>query len=454
MLKDLAKKLIVKPNLLLETGGEQSLQVDSFVRKVNSHIRHYAIEQSDYFDEDDWRDIQLSKLKHILEHAASSVPYWNEKFKAIGFNPARLESLEDIRNIPIVTRKELKKIAVDRLLSSTVPHYRAVKFATSGSTGEPFLFYRDAYQIITREEDVVYEFRLAGADNQKPLLIIGLPTHIWLDRWGTRFNAEYIYNAHLRKNILYPYIEREKPLFLYGSPALLSQFADLAAKDHRHFSFEIVKYIGESMEDSMKEMIQNVLGGVICGSYGAKECSLIAAECRKGRYHLLPWLNVIEVADSEGHSVAPGSEGRLIVTNLENEVMPFIRYDIGDRGMLHPDPCSCGMKTSTITFTGRDSGMIELPSGEAIMVLYVLRIIAEKFHSEILRFQTEHRSPTEIVFRFVPSEKFSEKSEKKLKELFDGMFKKQITCILERTDNIFPNKEGKIPLFIESFKAE
>ena len=70
---------------------------------------------------------------------------------------------------------------------------------------------------------------------------------------------------------------------------------------------------------------------------------LLGAECERHEgLHLTAEQTLLEIVDDEGHPVAPGTEGNVVVTDLYNYGMPFIRYRIGDVGSLDRSACACG----------------------------------------------------------------------------------------------------------------
>ena len=78
--------------------------------------------------------------------------------------------------------------------------------------------------------------------------------------------------------------------------------------------------------------------------------------------------------DDKGKPVPVGGEGRILVTNLHNYAMPFIRYDIGDVGALSDKACPCGRGLPLLAkLTGRTTDFIRTRSGGVIpgMALHI-----------------------------------------------------------------------------------
>ena len=69
----------------------------------------------------------------------------------------------------------------------------------------------------------------------------------------------------------------------------------------------------------------------------------VATECEQHEgLHLNMEYGITQVLNEQDEPVAPGTEGRIVCTGLENLSMPLIRYDTGDIGKILPDRCPCG----------------------------------------------------------------------------------------------------------------
>lgn len=86
----------------------------------------------------------------------------------------------------------------------------------------------------------------------------------------------------------------------------------------------------ETLQPFMRTCVEHVFGKNLSNCYGSREVGLVAGEAVDGRMYVFDFANHIEVVDDEGRQVAPGQEGRVLVTCLFNYAMPLIRYEIGD----------------------------------------------------------------------------------------------------------------------------
>ncbi len=406
----------------------------------------WALQQTDNFSQTDWEMVQIRKINEIVNFAKEHTSYYATFFKNVGEGNHRVE----FKNIPITTRGTIKELPLAQFLAGSAPPRRLLLNSTSGSTGEPLSFYQDALELAIRTVAFYEELRFNGAP-KGPAAIVGLSTHYYLQKIGKQFLGSQIEEEKSRKRVFYHWVSEVEPKILIITPALLRRLAHFSKKDGVSLKFEHILYRGEHIDPQEITNLSKFFGGKIFSSYGTRECSMIAFQCKHGSKHLVPWLNYVEIVGNNGESLPCNSEGNMVVTYFFNRVMPFIRYDIGDRGIIHSEPCPCGRQTKTITFTGRAGGSIETPSGKSVMLLAISSAIAKNFHDEITRYQLEQTAPDKLIFRFIPSARYTPAAGERLIKKLRSLFYNEIACELDKVAEILPNTEGKTPIFIKSF---
>jgi phenylacetate-CoA ligase len=98
----------------------------------------------------------------------------------------------------------------------------------------------------------------------------------------------------------------------------------------------------EKLLDSRRSVIEDAFNAKVFDYYGSREIGAIAAECEEHNGYHISAENIVLESIRDGESTSFGEEGAVIVTNLRNYGMPFIRYQIGDVGKLSDEKCSCG----------------------------------------------------------------------------------------------------------------
>ena len=103
--------------------------------------------------------------------------------------------------------------------------------------------------------------------------------------------------------------------------------------------------MAESLTPDRRRLISEYFEAPIINRYGLREFgfwSLQNCEASPDGFHINTELVTPEVLRDDGSLAAPGESGQLVLTNLSNYAMPFIRYATGDRAALAADPCACG----------------------------------------------------------------------------------------------------------------
>jgi phenylacetate-CoA ligase len=86
--------------------------------------------------------VQSGKLRKLLQHASSKVPYYRQLFESIGLKPAALRLPQDFAQIPVLS-KDILRDRKEELLAEPVDRQKLKWNASGGSTGEPVQFYQD-----------------------------------------------------------------------------------------------------------------------------------------------------------------------------------------------------------------------------------------------------------------------------------------------------------------------
>jgi len=155
---------------------------------------------------------------------------------------------------------------------------------------------------------------------------------------------------------------------------------------------------GESLTRAMRRHIEDAFGCVVVDSYGASEFLALASPCRCGRLHLNSDWAILESVDGDGRPVPDGQLGATsLLTNLANHLQPLVRYDLGDRILVHAEDCACGSPFPVIDVHGRHDETLRLVSqGRQVSVppLAVCTVLEEE--AGLADFQVVQRGPAEI----------------------------------------------------------
>ena len=100
------------------------------------------LERNQWLSPDELQQLSWQKLKTLLDHAYTHVPFYRQRFQEIGLTAQDIRTEEDFRQIPLLTKDDIRE-NTDLLLATNYAKDKMTRKATSGSTGVPLVLYRD-----------------------------------------------------------------------------------------------------------------------------------------------------------------------------------------------------------------------------------------------------------------------------------------------------------------------
>ena len=233
-----------------------------------------------------------------------------------------------------------------------------------------------------------------------------------------------------------------KPEFLYTMPSNLDGL--LQVFERRGVRLSSLRRIftgGEVLEDSLRERARDILGVEIRDNYGSTE-GFIAWQCPAGSYHINAEHVAVEIVDESGRQVAPGQMGKVLITTLENRLMPLIRYEIGDYAIASNDACGCGRSLPVMgRVMGRGINLFRLPGGRLISPWPLVGPL--KARSEIRQFQIVQETHDHYLVRYVSDRELDREAQHEIRAGFGKILEIEVTVSFERMDSIPRTAGGK-----------
>jgi phenylacetate-CoA ligase len=319
-------------------------------RKTLRYIAEY--ERNQWLPADDIAQLQWRKLKRLLEHCYREVPYYRRRWNEVGATPDDIRSLADYARLPILTKKDIRE-NFDELVASSWRGRLLLK-ATGGSTGEPLRF---GYTRESNERRTAIMWRgyaWAGARMGRRTLYlwggsVGTPprTKLLKDRlYHAAFGRRMLDSFRMTEANIAEYadaIDAYRPQIIVAYVGPLVRLAQWMLDTKRQvFRPESILCGAEALHETQREIVQRAFGCPVYNTYGCREFMLIASECerRDGLHVNADHLLVETGAARDVDGVAGAAD--IIITDLHNEGMPFIRYVNGDLATPTADTCPCG----------------------------------------------------------------------------------------------------------------
>ena len=391
------------------------------------------------------------EFQHHVHRSLARFPYYAERVKAHRGSVPRPGERIRPEELPVWTREMQREFFAQQERPADAAYMRQ----TSGSTSTPVRYYatRESYEWRTAVMDRVYSWAHAqegirslhvwGADpypqagfhRVKRRVHLLLQQRHFLDAFQDFGDDEMAACCEM--------INRIKPHAIVGYTSMLVDIARYA-RERQALSWKARTMVttAEGLMPGQRELLQDVLASEVFDSYGAREVMNIASECEKHQGMHLSWDNLrTEIVDASGNPVAPGTEGRVVVTDLHNAASPIIRYEVGDIGSMWPDqPCACGRPFPRIArIEGRLNDVIRTPHGTINQIWF--GIVVRDF-SWILGWQVVQSQLDRVLFRLVTSRELTP-------ELLDPFLAKlrvrlgDMAIDFERVDEISRRPNGK-----------
>jgi len=319
------------------------------------------------------KKFQERLLKENLLYLKNYSGFYSELFEKNKIDIAKINTIEDLRHIPVTTKDDIQKrnndfICVDK---NKILDY----ITTSGTLGDPVTFAMTDKDLTRLAYNEYISFVCAdGSSND----VYQLMTTI--DR---RFMAGMAYFLGLRKlgagiirvgngipELQWDSIKRFSPTTLIAVPSFILkiiEYAESNSIDYRNSSLKKAVCIGEPLRNT--DFSLNLLGSRIkekwdlklYSTYASTEMSTAFTDCSEGiGGHHHPELIITEFLNENNEPVREGEEGELTITTLGIEGTPLLRFKTGDICNYHSEPCKCGRNTILLgPIVGRKNQMIK-----------------------------------------------------------------------------------------------
>lgn len=283
-------------------------------------------------------EIQLRKLNILLKREKERGGFYR-------FLPDRLDTLEDLRRLPFTTEKDLIREGHRMVLTSQSEIERVRSQETSGTAGKAKRVYYSA-----KDNERTVSFFAAGLSE---LVFPGEKVMVCMPFSGNRGLGELIAEAVGRlKGIplaagtgrsygeLLDILDVERPQVFVGMPVPLLSLLRLRPEN----SLVRALVSADACPDTVRKEIEARLGTRLYPHYGSREIGLggaVTCPAFEGM-HLRENDLIAEIVDEEGRVLPRGEWGELVLTSIEADAMPLIRYRTGDITRILPEPCPCG----------------------------------------------------------------------------------------------------------------
>lgn len=370
------------------------------------------------------------------------------------------KTVEKWEDLPILNKQNLQKPLEERLSKGyTIKNVYLNK--TSGSSGTPFVFAKDKYCHALTWTSIFMRFGWYKIDFNHSLQarFYGIPmdfigyqkerikdflTHrfrfpvfdlsdVVLEKFFQKFKTkkfDYI-NGYTSSIVLFAkYLEQKNIILNEVCPSLKACFVT-----------------SEMLFESDKKLLEKQFGIPIINEYGASELDLIAFENPKGEWQINAETLFVEILDDNNNVLPYGEEGRIVITSLFNKAHPFIRYEIGDIGIL--DEKSTPQKPILKKLIGRTNDIAILPSGKkspGLTFYYVTKSIIED-DGNVKEFIIKQTQLDSFEIEYVSDSELNKTQIQKIEKAISLYLESNLNFTFSRKTVLKRSKSGKLKQF-------
>ncbi len=338
------------------------------------------------------KNLQISESEYqkFIEEKRNEIVQFHFDNNTFYKNLVGNAAISEWNNLPILTKKNLQVPLQERLSKGFEKNIYINK--TSGSSGDPFIFAKDKFSHALTWYSNIYRFGWFGIDFNSsfqarfygiPLDKFGYYKERFKDFLAKRYRFPIFDLSDVVLEGILKQFQQKKFDYINGYTSSVVLFAkflqskNIVLKDVCP-TLKVCMVTSEMLFDDDKILLEKYLGIPIVNEYGASELDLLAFQNPKGEWQVNSETLFIEILDENNQPIPNGTSGKIVVTSLYNKAHPFIRYEIGDIGIL--DEKSTWKKPLLKQLIGRTNDVAILPSGKkspGLTFYYVTKSIIE-----------------------------------------------------------------------------
>lgn len=392
----------------------------------------------------------------ILAYAYRNVRHYKRLFDSKRIEPNAITNMNDLSQIPITTRRDIQRLHIDDITSAQVNLRHCRRILTSGSSGRPLMVYRTRWEDNLIDAGWARGFLENGASiwdrNADYNAFLGLPKR-WFEHFGIWRRSTIPRLADPMEQIRV--VKRIRPTIIRGNPFEIVNLAlTIRREGIEGITPRLVFTMGSLLDGERRGLIESVLKTKVFDYYGTTEVGCVAWECSERRgYHINSDTVVLEVTNNKGEPARTGESGRIVCTGLLSFAMPFIRYDLGDVGIVSDESCPCGRGLPLLAhLEGRafdyfisSDGKLHSPGSIHSRLKHIPGIEQYKVIQE---------SETEVTAQIVPDKHYSRETDEAFERIFKAILGEDARIRVETVTEVPCEPSGKVQSIVSKLKKE
>lgn len=414
------------------------------LRKATSHFEELKLEYSmdpiAYAEKWKWAIAQF--------HLTNNPLY---KAKALG-------KVDTWEHLPILSKADFQIPLNDVITPGWKDSY--YKGKTSGSSGNPLFFAKDKYCHALTWANIFDLYGRYGIDYGRslqarfyamPLEALGKSVERVKDYLSGRIRFVIHDMSDKRIEEFLTTFRKKSFKYIYGytnSLILLARYLKRESIVLNSICPSLKVCIATSevctLED--KKLMESSFGVPVINEYGSSEVSIIAFGDQEKDWRISGELLHVEVLDNDNRPLPPGQVGKIVVTSFFNKAMPFIRYEVGDRGAIVYDDKNRPLLKQLY---GRLNDTLRLPSGKVVpgfTFYYVTKAMMDRIPG-LREYNIKQTAVDTLEFDLVMDSTMDDRSEEGLRRLALKYLEPGMKIHFNKVEKIVRTPSGKMKHF-------
>lgn len=371
--------------------------------------------------------LQYQRLQDLVKYARQHSPYYQTAL-------AGLPEQFALSDLPIMTKSQIMaqfdQLVTDPQVSLALcqefmqdPENRRRKLldrymiaTTSGSTGEPLIAVLDSlalslfvYMGSTRLipsyrqflKMLLKGFKIANIVSDQGFFMGNGSLHQNIARVKQPDKLMRVFDVLDPIDEIVAGLNDYQPLAMHSYPSFLELLCEEKKAGRLTIEPMMILCGGEKLRTEVRQEAEALFGVKVYGNYSCTEAGTLAYECTEQRLHInQDWL-IVEPVDEHYQPVAPGvKSSKILITNLGNYILPFIRYEVSDQVIVLPERCACGKQSQCLLVEGREGETLRFfrPDGSVFKASYPQLLTNLKNIPDLNRFQLVlHTGPANLI---------------------------------------------------------
>lgn len=397
----------------------------------------------------------------FIENKKTELVHYHLKNNAFYSDLCKGRNIENWNDLPVLTKADLQQPLSQRL-SEGFSEQKVFVNKTSGSSGTPFIFAKDHFAHALTWAHIIHIFGQHAIDFNTDFQarFYGIPKDFLSNRKERlkdvlsnrfRFSIFDLSDAELEK--ILKKFESKKFDYINGYTSSIVLFAKYLETRNLILknicpSLKVCIVTSEMLFDADKVLLEKQLGIPIVNEYGASELGVIAMQNSNQEWCINSETLFVEILDQNNQPVPHGIEGKIVITSLYNKAHPFIRYDIGDTGII--DEKSTAKYPILKKLIGRTNDIAVLPNGKkspGLTFYYVTKSIIED-DGNVKEFIIKQLEIDTFEIEYVSLKELDAAQIEKIKAAIDLYVEPNLKLIFTEKDFLVRTKSGKLKQFV------